>query len=80
VGVLLPVIYILTMVQKSMFGEAEEERRVWDVEFREILILVVLAVAVLFIGLHPGPILRLFENSLGYLMFQAPMLARALGG
>jgi NADH-quinone oxidoreductase subunit M len=80
VAVLLPVIYVLTMVQKSLFGEAREERQVWDVEFREILILVVLAVPVLFIGLHPGPILRLFESTLGHLMFQAPLLAQALGG
>ena len=80
VGVLLPVIYLLTMVHKSLFGEAREERQVWDVEFREILILVALAVPVLFIGLHPGPILRLFESTLGHLMFQAPVLARALGG
>jgi NADH-quinone oxidoreductase subunit M len=80
VGVLLPVIYLLTMVQKSLFGEVREDRQLWDVEFREILILVVLAVPVLFIGLHPGPILRLFESSLGHLMFQAPLLAQGLGG
>jgi NADH-quinone oxidoreductase subunit M len=74
VAVLLPVIYVLTMVQKSLFGEAREERQVWDVDFREILILVVLAVPVLFIGL------QLFESTLGHLMFQAPLLAQALGG
>jgi NADH-quinone oxidoreductase subunit M len=80
VGVLLPVIYLLTMVQASMFGEVREEHRVWDVGPREILILVALAVPVFFIGLHPGPILRLFESSLGHLMFHAPLLAQALGG
>jgi NADH-quinone oxidoreductase subunit M len=80
VGVLLPVIYLLTMVQKSLFGEARKERRVWDVGPREILILVALALPVLFIGLHPGPILRLFESTLGHLMFQTPLLAQALGG
>jgi NADH-quinone oxidoreductase subunit M len=80
VGVLLPVIYLLRMVQDSMFGEAAEDRQVWDVRPREVLILVMLAVPVLFIGLHPGPILRLFESTVGQLMFQAPLLAQSLGG
>jgi NADH-quinone oxidoreductase subunit M len=80
VGVLLPVIYILRMVQDSLFGEAREERRVWDVEPREILILVVLAVPVLYIGLHPGPILRLFDSTIGLMMHQVPLLASNLGG
>ncbi len=80
VGVLLPVIYILRMVQDSLFGEATEERQVWDVRPREVLILVLLALPVLFIGLHPGPVLRLFESSLGHMMLQIPLLAQNLGG
>jgi NADH:ubiquinone oxidoreductase subunit 4 (subunit M) len=63
-----------------LFGEALEERRVWDVDLHEILILVVLAVPVVLIGLHPGPILRLFESSLQHVMFHAPLLAQGLGG
>jgi NADH-quinone oxidoreductase subunit M len=80
VGVLLPVIYLLRMVQDCLFGEAREKRPVWDVSPREIFILALLALPVLYIGLHPGYILRLFESSLGHMMIQVPLLAQNFGG
>ncbi len=74
VGVLFSVIYILRMVQDGLFGEGREDRTLWDVDGREIVILVLMALPVLFIGLHPGPILRLFESSIGFLMHQVPLV------
>jgi NADH-quinone oxidoreductase subunit M len=74
VGVLLSVIYILRMVQDGLFGEGREDRTLWDVTPREVVILVLLALPVLYIGLHPGPVLRLFDSSIGFLMHQVPNL------
>ena len=79
VGVLLSVIYILRMVQDGLFGEGREDRTLWDVTPREVAILVMMALPVLFIGLHPGPILRLFDSSIEFMMLQVPLLSN-LGG
>jgi NADH-quinone oxidoreductase subunit M len=80
VGVLLTVIYILRMVHDGLFGEGREDRTLWDVNSREIVILVMMAAPVLFIGLHPGPILRLLDSSIHFMINQVPLLAPHLGG
>ncbi len=65
-GLVLTVIYILGLVQGTLFGENRnpqiKEQYVQDVTAREAAILVPLAAAVLFIGLYPGPILSLFQD------------------
>jgi NADH-quinone oxidoreductase subunit M len=65
-GLVLTVIYILTVVQKTVFEETRNEKfreqPFADITVRELLILVPLALAVLFIGLHPQPVLDLFEG------------------
>ena len=43
VGIVFGVIYILRMVQDSLFGEPRAEHVLWDVNAREVVILVVLA-------------------------------------
>jgi len=76
IGVILGVIYILRMVQDSLFGEARWEHYLEDVNPREVLILVIMALPVLYIGLHPGPILKLFESSIALMLQQTPLLAQ----
>jgi NADH-quinone oxidoreductase subunit M len=76
----LAVIYILRMVQDSLFGEARKEHHLWDVKPREILILALMALPVLYVGLHPGPILRLFDSAIGVMLLQVPSLAQNFGG
>jgi NADH-quinone oxidoreductase subunit M len=65
-GLVLTVIYILTVVQKTLFeetrGEIVKEQPLADITVREVLILGPLAVAVLFIGLHPQSVLNLFAG------------------
>ncbi len=80
VGVLLSVIYILRMVHDALFGQGREGRKLWDVNAREVVILVMLALPVLYIGLHPGPILQLLSSSIDFMMHQIPSLAPPLGG
>jgi NADH-quinone oxidoreductase subunit M len=77
IGVILGVIYILRMVQDSLFGEAQTEHYFDDVKPREIFILVIMALPVLYLGLHPGPVLKLFESSISLLMQQTPVLAQS---
>jgi NADH-quinone oxidoreductase subunit M len=76
VAIILGVIYILRMVQDTLFGEARQERTLWDVKPREIFILVTMALPVLYIGLHPGPILQLFESSINLMLQQTSLVAR----
>jgi NADH-quinone oxidoreductase subunit M len=76
VGVILGVIYILRMVQDSLFGEARTEHNFDDLKPREIFILVIMALPVLYIGLHPGPILKLFDSAIIQMLQQVPMLAQ----
>jgi NADH-quinone oxidoreductase subunit M len=63
-GLVFTVVYILWVVQYALFGETRKEQLLWDVTLREALILVPLAIAVLFIGLYPGPILNLLQDPL----------------
>jgi NADH-quinone oxidoreductase subunit M len=65
-GLVFTVIYILTVVQKTVFEEARgqcvREQDLPDITFREALILGPLVAAVLFIGFHPQPLLDLFAG------------------
>ena len=69
------MIYILRMVQDALFGEARKEHVLWDVDLREIIILGALALAVLFIGLHPGPVLQLLDSPVRHMMEQSGQVA-----
>ncbi len=65
-GLVFTVIYILALVQKTVFEEIRNEhfreQPLADLTFREVLILAPLAAAVLLIGFHPQPILNLFSG------------------
>jgi NADH-quinone oxidoreductase subunit M len=70
-GLVLTVIYILTVVQKTVFEETRRqpvrEEDLPDLTLREMLILGPLVAAVLFIGFHPQPLLDLFSGPVGIL-------------
>jgi NADH-quinone oxidoreductase subunit M len=74
-GLVLTVVYILRMVQDAIFGETRQEQVIADITCREGCILVMLAVPILFIGLHPGPALRLLEQPVQHLLAQVSFLA-----
>ncbi len=65
-GLVLTVIYILTVVQRTIFEETRDEdfrKQIFaDITVREVLILAPLAAAVLFMGFHPQPILDLLSG------------------
>jgi NADH-quinone oxidoreductase subunit M len=62
-GLLFGVIYVLRMVRDSLFGELKGDTvSLYDVKPGEVLVLGVLASGVLFMGLHPQPVINLFEG------------------
>lgn len=61
-GLVITLLYVLRMVQRTVFGPARPGREVRDLGPREALVLGVLAAAVLFAGLRPQPILDLFRS------------------
>jgi NADH-quinone oxidoreductase subunit M len=65
-GMVFTVIYILWMVQKTLFGETRSEQIkaivLNDVAVRELVILAPLATAVILIGFFPAPVLNLFQE------------------
>jgi NADH-quinone oxidoreductase subunit M len=69
-GLIFTVIYILRMVKDVLFGEPRREH-VWvDASAREVVILLIMAIPVLYIGLHPGPALRLLDHPVQQLLRQ----------
>ncbi len=75
VGIVIGVIYILRMVQDALFGEPRAEHVLWDLNSREVITLGVLALAVLFIGLHPGPLLRVLDPSVQHMLQETAQVA-----
>jgi NADH-quinone oxidoreductase subunit M len=74
-GLVVTVIYILRMVQDAIFGESRQEQAIADITCREGFILVMLAIPIVFIGLNPGPALRLLEPPVQRLLAQVSFLA-----
>lgn len=74
-GLVLAVIYILKMVQDSIFGQPRQDRDIADINLREGIVLTMLALPILFIGLHPGLVLRLLDLPVQHLLTQFSVLA-----
>ncbi|SFK55891.1 NADH dehydrogenase subunit M [Nitrosomonas aestuarii] len=56
-GIVASAIYLLWMYQRAMLGEKSSDRIWVDLDRREMLILTLLAVTVLWLGLYPAPFL-----------------------
>lgn len=61
-GIVFVLVYGLRMIQDTIFGEAAAGEGFPDLTPREAAVLVTLALAVLFLGLHPGPVLDLLQE------------------
>ncbi|MGH0035889.1 MAG: NADH-quinone oxidoreductase subunit M [Myxococcota bacterium] len=62
-GVVLAAAYMLWMVRRVMFGQVihPENRGLIDLDWRERLVMVAIIVPIVWIGLHPGPMLQRIE-------------------
>jgi NADH-quinone oxidoreductase subunit M len=67
-GQVFILIYVLRLVQDTLFGETKREQALWDVTWREATVLVPLAAATLFIGLYPRPLLNLIQGAVQSLL------------
>jgi NADH-quinone oxidoreductase subunit M len=55
-GLVVSVIYALTLIQRSLHGEPHEARVVTDLAWRETAVLGVLMVAIVWLGFYPQPL------------------------
>jgi NADH-quinone oxidoreductase subunit M len=70
-GVILAAVYMLWMVQRVLFGEANPRNAGHpDLSLRELATVAPLVVAVFWIGLYPGPVLDVLHASVNHLIDQ----------
>ncbi len=65
VGMLLAAIYALWMIRRAFFGPGTRDRQVADLSGRESALLAVLTVTIIWLGVHPQPVLRTASPALG---------------
>ena len=64
-GVILAAVYMLWMYQRVMFGEVTHEanKQLTDLTLREVIVLVPVVLAIVWIGMYPQPFLKRMEAS-----------------
>ena len=67
-GIVFALVYVLRLVQDTLYGQPRKVFELWDVTGREALILVPLAFLVLLIGFYPGPLLGLLQGPIQNLL------------
>ena len=70
VGVILAAVYLLYMFNKMFMGpvDKDENRKLFDLNLREIVTLVPLLILIFWIGLYPSPFFNLMEASVAKLV------------
>jgi NADH-quinone oxidoreductase subunit M len=61
VGLITAAIYSLWMIQQAFQGKPDERRKMADFNAREMLTMVVMMVALIWLGLYPQPVLDLAQ-------------------
>jgi len=69
VGVVVAAAYMLRLLKQIVWGR-DDERDLKDLNIREWVYLLPLAVFVLWVGLFPRPFIRIMENTLMHLQMQ----------
>ena len=69
-GIVLGAAYMLWMLQRVALGEPRTEaaRGLTDLSIREMVTVLPLAIAVVGIGLYPGPFLEAMDSSVTYVV------------
>jgi NADH-quinone oxidoreductase subunit M len=60
-GIILPLVYTVRLVQQLLFGTGRSPLTFADLSLREGGMLALLAIVVIFLGVHPGPLLDLLK-------------------
>ncbi|HWI41169.1 MAG TPA: NADH-quinone oxidoreductase subunit M [Verrucomicrobiae bacterium] len=66
-GILLPLVYTTRLVQELLYAEPRGELRLAELSLREGVTLAALAAAVLYLGLHPSPLLAIIRPAIALL-------------
>ena len=61
IGVILPLVYTVLLVQKILFQEERRPLQLADLNLREFAVLSVLALGDFYLGLHPTPLLGMLK-------------------
>ncbi|MDD2273905.1 MAG: NADH-quinone oxidoreductase subunit M [Desulfuromonadaceae bacterium] len=72
IGVVLPLVYTVRLIQEVLFQEERRPLLLADVSPRELSILAFLAIADLYIGMHPAPLLEILKAPVAVLTGGAP--------
>ena len=69
-GIVLGAAYMLWMLQRVAFGQPRTEAasKLTDLSVRELVTVTPLAVAVIFVGVYPGPLLEAMDASVTYVV------------
>lgn len=71
-GLILALVYTVRLLQELLFQEERKPLEIPDLTSREISMLTILALGVMFIGLHPGPLLDMLVIPVNILMGGTP--------
>jgi NADH-quinone oxidoreductase subunit M len=71
-SVILSAVYILWAVQRVLFNPLDkpENRNLPDMNWREVAMMVPVAIMIFYLGIHPAPVLRRMEPRLQEVMMQ----------
>jgi NADH-quinone oxidoreductase subunit M len=78
-AMVLTLAYILRLLQQLLFGPAVPAGGLADLDLRETCILLPLALAVVFIGWHPQPLLELLREPVRLLLYPPEQMLAAIG-
>ena len=69
-GLILGAVYMLWAYQRVMFGplDKEKNKRLPDLNFREVSLMIPIAVMIIVMGVYPGPFLKKIEPSVSHLL------------
>ncbi|MDR4508991.1 MAG: NADH-quinone oxidoreductase subunit M [Candidatus Brocadiaceae bacterium] len=72
-GIILAAVYMLWMFQRVMFHKIthEENKKLRDVNTRELIILIPVVLLIFWIGIYPSPFLRKLDTSVNHLLEKA---------
>jgi NADH-quinone oxidoreductase subunit M len=71
-GIVLGAVYMLWLYQRTMFGtlDKEENKKLIDINFREIMTLVPLVIVAFWIGIYPKPFFQILDEPVDRLVRQ----------
>jgi NADH-quinone oxidoreductase subunit M len=77
VGLVVSTIYSLKIIQRVFHGKRVSERRLADLDVREVIVLAILALGLVWLGVYPQPVMRTVTWPVEQIMLEAAPPAAA---